>query len=131
VHLAEIRSGIELACVDLAMQRLDDDGIRSIEASLEAERTADVEAFSPVAHDLHVVIADVSGNRALTLMVQVLARLSLLHQRARPGVRAVEPVFREVVTVHERIVEAILSGDAELARTRMRRHLDALLPWLR
>ena len=131
VHLAEIRSGIELACVDLAMQRLDDDGIRSIEASLEAERTADVEAFSPVAHDLHVVIADVSGNRALTLMVQVLARLSLLHQRARPGVRAIEPVFREVATVHERIVAAVVSGDAELARTRMRRHLEAMVPWLR
>ena len=130
-HLAEMRSGIELACVDLVTEHIDDDGAWSIESALAAERTASVDEFSPIAHDLHVVIANLTRNRVLALMVQVLARLSLLHQRGRGAVRTVAPVVREVVAAHEEIVEAIVSGDSELARFRMRRHLEAMLPWLR
>ena len=39
---------------------------------------------------------------------------------------------RETVTdVHQRIVDAIVAGDVDLARHRMRRHLDALVDWVR
>jgi len=131
VQLAEMRRGIELACVELATNRMDDDAIMSITAALAAERTAADHEFSPTAHDLHVVIGNLTQNRVLALMVQVLARLSMLHQRGPADVGPAPPVMREVVATHEKIVEAIVSGDAELARFRMRRHLDAMLPWLR
>jgi DNA-binding GntR family transcriptional regulator len=36
-----------------------------------------------------------------------------------------------VFDVHQRIVEAIVAGDGDLARHRLRRHLDALVRWTR
>jgi DNA-binding GntR family transcriptional regulator len=60
----------------------------------------------------------------------VLMRLSRWHVAGPPG--APDPLpAREVVRAHERIVEAVVAGDGELARRRMRRHLDGLLEWMR
>jgi DNA-binding FadR family transcriptional regulator len=38
---------------------------------------------------------------------------------------------QDVVDVHQRIVEAIVTSDRDLARHRLRRHLDALVAWTR
>jgi DNA-binding FadR family transcriptional regulator len=76
------------------------------------------------------VLAAVAGNPVLELLALVLIRLTVPHGTApvgAPGLRATE----EVIDVHQRIVEAILAGDHELARHRMRRHLDALVDWMR
>jgi DNA-binding FadR family transcriptional regulator len=56
--------------------------------------------------------------------------VSQRHSAAPAG--APDPIpAQDVISVHERIVEAILADDASLARHRMRRHLDALLNWAR
>jgi len=130
-QLAEVRKGVELACVELATERLDDDGIARLEEGLALERAVHEAEFSPAAHDVHVVIAEVTGNRVLALIVLVLARLSLLHQssgRTRPPGAEIE---RDVIAIHESIVEAILANDAQLARFRMRRHIETLSTYLR
>ena len=130
-QLAEVRKGVELACVDLATARLDEAGIARLEQALQLERSSHEAEFSPAAHDLHVVIAEVTGNRVLALIVLVLARLSLLHHRDGRN-RAPSPeVERDVIAIHESIVEAIVANDAQLARFRMRRHLDAMQAYLR
>jgi DNA-binding FadR family transcriptional regulator len=82
-----------------------------------------------VGQDLHNTLAAVSGNPVLELVTQVLMRLTRLHFTVPPG--APDPLpFGDLVAVHARIVEAILAGDDELARHRMRRHLDALVDWV-
>jgi DNA-binding FadR family transcriptional regulator len=122
---------VELACVDLATARLGEAGIARLEQALQLERSSHEAEFSPAAHDLHVVIAEVTGNRVLALIVLVLARLSLLHHRDGRN-RAPSPeVERDVIAIHESIVEAIVANDAQLARFRMRRHLDAMQAYLR
>ena len=131
--LHEVRVAVEMAVLDLVLARAGagDPVASRLQDVLDAERAASPEAFVVVGHDLHGVLASVSGNRVMELLVGVLVRLQRFHG-AVPRERAGEPVpTDEVVEVHRRIVEAIVAGDLDLARHRMRRHLDALAHWVR
>ena len=64
----------------------------------------------------------------MELLVHVLVRLARLQIVAPPDGDDENPT-QHVIQVHQSIVEAILARDVELARHRMRRHLDALLRW--
>ena len=88
------------------------------------------EEFLVVGHDLHNVLAEVSGNRVLELLSLVLTRLTPLHSAAPHHPPDLLPTG-DASEVHQRIVDAIVAGDREVARRRMRRHLDALVPWVR
>ena len=81
--------------------------------------------------DLHAVIARLAGNRALELVALVCIRLTRIHQQAQQSKRVDLNVAEEVRQAHGRIVEAIVSRDVELARHRMRRHIDKLADFLR
>ena len=56
----------------------------------------------------------------------MLIRLSRLHQIERLAPKAQKQIAAEVLRTHEGIAAAIEAGDRELARHRMRRHLEAL-----
>ena len=75
-HLFEVRGIIEMTVLDRVVATLDDDKIATLEAVLEVERTASPEEFPVVGHDLHEVLAELSGNRVLSLLTDVLIRLS-------------------------------------------------------
>lgn len=76
------------------------------------------------------MLASVAGNRVLELLTMVLVRLTRFHAVAPP--EATDPMpAADVMQVHQRIVEAIVARDADLARHRMRKHLDALMRWVR
>mgnify|MGYP006202309969 CR=1 FL=1 len=69
-----------------------------------------------------------TGNPVLELVTLVLIRLSRFHQLT-PARHRPEAIVEEVTRAHGRIVEAIVGGDRDLARHRMRRHLGALAPY--
>lgn len=132
-HLFEVRVAVEMTVLDLVMARLetDEEVAAHLEDALQSERAASRTEFVLVGHDLHAVLAAAAGNRVTELLVQVLVRVSRFHM-ATPPERAGEPVPTEdVIRVHQRIVDAILARDLDLARHRMRRHLDALVHWSR
>jgi DNA-binding FadR family transcriptional regulator len=131
LHLFEVRGAVEMAALDLVMSRLDRAVSDRLRAALEAERAATTVEFAVTGHDIHGVLAAATGNRVIELLVLVLLRLSRFHM-AVPADAAEAPVpTQDVIDVHRRIVEAILAGDADLARHRLRRHLDALVRWSR
>jgi len=72
--------------------------------------------------------AATAHNRVLDLVALVLIRLSPLHQLERPAPKGRHRVSAEVLRTHEGIAAAIVSGDQELARHRMRRHLQTVGP---
>jgi FCD domain len=77
---------------------------------------------------IHLIIAELTGNAALRLFVDVLARLT-------PGIPPADPAAAaarqaDVRHAHERIVEAIVAGDSSLARHRMLRHLQGIGSYL-
>ena len=129
--LIELRIRVELALVDLATTRVDTDGEADLRAAFDRERGLSVAEFADGGHDLHAVIAGLAGNRALELVALVLIRLMRLHQ-----VEEVSDVQRaraatEVSRAHGAIAAAIAEGDPELARRRMRRHLEVVGIYLR
>jgi DNA-binding FadR family transcriptional regulator len=135
--LFEVRGAVEMAVLDRVMApppKPEGGGGTPAAArdrlahALAAERAASHDELEAIGHDLHDALAEVSGNRVLELLTMVLTRLTRIHLVAPPGAPDPPPV-QDVFDVHERIVEAIVAGDGDLARHRMRRHLDALSYW--
>jgi len=125
-ELAELRTGVEVAVADLAAERVDEESAIGLqEALLREERGTDAEQAELV-HDLHAAVAAAAKNRVLSLVALVLIRLSRLHQIERLAPKARKQIRAEVLRTHEGIARAVESGDREMARHRMRRHLEAL-----
>lgn len=130
-HLFELRSIVELAVLDRVVQSLDAVGVDRLRHVQHIEHTASSDSFPAVGHDLHMVLGELSGNRALALCTDVLVRLSRGHGVRPSDEPGAELPTGAVVHSHDGIVDAIVSGDVDLARTRMRRHLTALARWVR
>ena len=131
--LVELRVRVELAQVELAVERAhhvagEESELRD---ALEHEHKLSLGEFADGGHDLHAVLASLAGNRALELVSLVLIRLMRLHQveGVTDEERAAAAV--EVSKAHAAIADAISEGDVELARRRMRRHLEAIGSHLR
>jgi DNA-binding FadR family transcriptional regulator len=120
-HLFEVRNAIELETVHETARACDEATVAELRSVLEQERASGPERVGTVSQPLHAAIADVAGNRAMSLLLGVLVRLTA--ERGNPaGDEASEQVFR----VHAAIVSAIAAGDAPTARRRMERHLAAM-----
>lgn len=132
--LLEARSAIELAAVALAAERITDDSRRRLREALDLETAGMGDPHNYVlSHDLHILIAELSGNAALSLFVAVLTRLTSEHSAERFSRTKPADVTRiggDISGAHARIVDAIVAGDAELAQKRMVRHLRAVTSWL-
>jgi DNA-binding FadR family transcriptional regulator len=124
--LAEMRTGVEIAIAELAAERIDDEGVEGLREALAREEGASDRERVEAVHDLHAAVAAAAQNRALDLVALVLIRLSRLHQIERLAPKARKQIAAEVLRTHTGIAAAIEDGDRELARHRMRRHLEAL-----
>jgi DNA-binding FadR family transcriptional regulator len=128
--LFEVRPAVEMAVLDAVLERGPGDEVRErLQAALDAEAGATPAELSVVGHDLHHVLARLSGNRVLELVVLVLLRLSRAHLPATDPTGADEGVSEHVRRVHRQLVESVLAGDAAAARTRLARHLRSMVPF--
>ncbi len=125
-QLSELRTDLETAIADLAVNRLDPAGKARISEALEREENALNRDGRAVVHDLHAAIAGAASNRVLELVALVLIRLSRLYQVERLAPRDVTRIREEIHRAHSAIVEAVISGDRDLARHRMHRHMTAV-----
>ena len=125
-ELAEMRTGVEVAIADLAAERVDEESTIELQEALLREEGATEAERAESVHDLHAAVAAAAKNRVLSLVALVLIRLSRLQQIERLAPKARKQIRVEVLRTHEGIALAIESGDREMARHRMRRHLEAL-----
>jgi DNA-binding FadR family transcriptional regulator len=132
--LFETRTALELAAVRSAAEHIDEDGIIKLRDALAHESEFLGGESDATIHDFHVVVAELTGNPALHLFINVLTQLSaarflgvtaLFDKQAARSVSAAQQV-EEVHRVHEAIADAIIAGDVALAQHRMLRHLTAL-----
>jgi DNA-binding FadR family transcriptional regulator len=130
--LFDTRRALELTAVELATDRLDETAAQRLREVLEEERetldTGDVQRDDVRPYDVHMVIAELTGDATLHLFVEVVCRLMPMHLRP-PASYA--PAADAVHRAHHNIVEAMVSGDAALARHRMHRHLTAVESFVR
>jgi DNA-binding FadR family transcriptional regulator len=123
--LAELRTGVEVALVGLAADRVDGLTAARLQAALHCEEEATGAEHDELVH-LHAAVAAVARNRVLELVALALIRLCRLHQIERVAPRARREASAEMLRAHRAIAEAVEAGDRELARHRMRRHLVAI-----
>ncbi|MEV6507301.1 FCD domain-containing protein [Streptomyces sp. NPDC051642] len=126
-----VRNAIELGIVARVTARVAEGDKEVTERLGRAVRwSTEGPADDPRKADLfHTELAALSDNPVLALFLSIITELfrrhASGHDRALPG----DTAAGEVQHVHQRILDAIVEGDAGVARHRMRRHLDALIPW--
>jgi DNA-binding FadR family transcriptional regulator len=115
----EARIVLEEIAAELATQRLTDrdaEGLRTLKVEEVAGTVTDHRA-------LHARLAAITRNPALELFVDILNRVAFLYFRGGPFLS--ETTLAESQHAHTRIIDAVLGSDAEAARKRQRRHLEA------
>jgi len=129
-QVLEARRALELEVARLAAKRITAEGRARLEAFLADEeqqikltRAGQRARGDLPSHDFHILLADLCGNPAMRLFVQMVNRL--LGEQA-PRVDSLEATAAEVHRVHQRIAQAVLAGDADAAERRMARHLGAV-----
>jgi DNA-binding FadR family transcriptional regulator len=124
-ELFEARIVLEEIVAGLASGRVDQQDLAGLRPFLDAAGP-DLEA-DPRA--LHALLASITRNQALELFVDVLNRVAMLYTTDWPALGSA--VVATSARAHARIAEAVLAGDAGLARRRMRAHLEAERDFLR
>ncbi|MGC9537415.1 FadR/GntR family transcriptional regulator [Streptomyces sp. UG1] len=124
-HVFEARSALELKCVELATEKIDESGIVRLRETLAQEQEKQHEGDVGT-HGLHTALAEMTGNPALALFVEVLTNLSRTGNKREHTPQAAA----DVRVAHQKIADAVIAGDAAVARHRMQVHLAAVGKWL-
>jgi DNA-binding FadR family transcriptional regulator len=123
-HLYNARSVIELKCLELALERLASHGIDRLREIVAREALCEPVEFVARSHELHMTIADLSGDPALRLFMRVL--LNLTGEHSPPAERTARVAARELSIArraHADIVASVVDRDLERASTHMLEHL--------
>jgi DNA-binding FadR family transcriptional regulator len=130
-QLLQARTALELPCVELACSEMTEARILTVREAVKAEQEllADPASIAPQ-YDFHALIASLANNSPLQLFVGILMELQTVYSPAQvpsPSPSPVRPADLESGhRAHAAIADAIIAGDAALARHRMSRHLDAI-----
>ncbi|MFF0011511.1 FadR/GntR family transcriptional regulator [Streptomyces sp. NPDC005374] len=128
-----VRNAVELGVVARVTARQAEDGAFDEVAERLARavrRPTEGPAEDPRKADLfHTELAELARNPVLSLFLAIITELFRKHAAGHDQPLPGDTAAAEVQHIHQRILDAILEGDAGLARHRMRRHLDALIPW--
>lgn len=123
-ELIGFRILLETECARLAAQRSDAALIERLRVILRdmSRNLANHDTFSAMDIDFHLVIAKASGNRILATVLNSLQERCIQFARANRGTRE---NHKRTVEAHRNIVDAIESGDPDLAAASMHAHLQA------
>jgi DNA-binding FadR family transcriptional regulator len=129
--ILESRRILEQATIVLAVQRLTREGESRLRNDIAAEATLDYTADPRSWQRLHVTIAELSGDPALSLFAGIILRLSESHSNFSRRSRTERTrVVARVKKLHRNIAEAILNRDAETACHWVERYLDGYKEWM-
>lgn len=119
--LIELRMPLETEIVRLAAQRATSEDLAALKACLEAHREAET-LSEQVQRDMqfHQLLAQASHNVTFTVVLEAVSEL-LTASRERTIGRVGNS---RAVRHHEKILEAIVAGDADSAAAAMRAHLE-------
>ncbi|HEY1973183.1 MAG TPA: FCD domain-containing protein [Pseudonocardia sp.] len=128
-HVLAARMLIEPLAAAMAAEHINEAGIARLRREVGRQDPPVTGAVLLNArNELHLVLAELSGNPALRLFVDVLLRLTArywhegLDRRMEDG----HPVVGEGHSAHEVIVSAVVAGEASRAEFRACQHLEAV-----
>jgi DNA-binding FadR family transcriptional regulator len=119
-HILEAKREVELTCVRLAARRINNTWANRLRAAVaEEQRTPSDHVRDIGPNNVHIVIAEITGNPALMLFIEALTHLSVNYVAQQHAEQRAEATYAE----HARIAEAVASGDEEAAVREMTAHL--------
>lgn len=129
--LIEARLLLEPLAVALVIQRLDEHGVDRLRSAL-APGDAAPRQQTIRGHAVHVAIGDLSGNPAVALFIEILARLTERYSRIPESRSHVTDASTgsEADRAHREIIEAIVAADVTRAQLILRSHLHEMGTWL-
>ena len=129
--ILKLRELLEVAAVRLVVDRLSPALERRLRAVLAADQRLDGDATSPDLQRLHALLGELSGDAALSFLLEVALRLTDDHASFAKRRRSErQRVVRRIQRGHAAIVDAILRKDVPRAEVRVRRYLAGLSEWL-
>jgi DNA-binding FadR family transcriptional regulator len=123
-ELHVVRRSLELSAIALTVANLDEDGITRLRQAVAEERVEGAGEVSTTA--FHLLLAELSGNKALSLFVHVVIRImnDRFENRGRRDLSQAD--LDALHARHQGICDAVVSSDVGLAQHRMLRHLEEL-----
>ena len=133
-QINDARLAIELNCVQRAIENLNHVGEQRIRDFLDGEidlivtgRDAGRASDDYASNDFHLLLAELTGNPAMELFVQILSRVTSRHSLP---VTSLPDTAKRVHRAHSAIAGAILDRDLETAQRRLKQHLDSVVEYL-
>ncbi|RKT14241.1 DNA-binding FadR family transcriptional regulator [Paraburkholderia sp. RAU2J] len=125
------RLALELATMDLAIERLDEEGEQRLCEQVAAEAQLDGRAGADELLRFHFLLAELSGDPALRLFGGIVLQLadahSTFHSRSREHK---DRVVARIKHCHREIAHAVIARDRERARTQMANYIAGIRTWL-
>ena len=127
-QLMDVRAMLEVGAAELAAQRATPKDIKRLR-KLAAAITRDQDGVRNLAADraFHSAVHELSGNE---LLVQLINPIWELAAAMRERIIEGDDVLDRTLEAHERIIEAIETGDPAVAGAAMRLHVEDIRRWL-
>jgi DNA-binding FadR family transcriptional regulator len=120
-HVLEAKREVELTCVRLATRRRTPDSVARLLRAVETECQTPAHRLREIGADnVHIVLAEMTGNPALHLFIESLTHLSAQYVDPADALSGARSTF----AAHARIAAAVAQGDEDLAAREMAVHLD-------
>lgn len=125
-ELLEARRIVEVELARLAAERRTEDDLTAMQSLLDAHRADLAAGRGPImqASQFHLLVADAAKNQVLADVVRPFFRLML--ERGPQLYETTEGYAQWELDQHQRICDAIRSGDGELTRLRMLEHVTSM-----
>lgn len=125
-HIMDVRRILEIESARLTALKAQPNNIQDLRNTIEKMRKAcksfDVDAFSEVDVDFHLVIAESSGNPIIVNLLTTSGKLlSFISKSGMSTQKQMDEIFHE----HLKIFEAIIAADSDSAQKSMKYHLDS------
>jgi len=125
------RRVLELATLDLVIERLDDEGVRKLHEQVAAEASLDGDADAGEFLRFHFLLGELCGDPALRLFSGVVLQLADAHSTFHGCARAErDDVAARIKRCHKGIAEAIVARNGEKARMQLARYVAGIKDWL-
>jgi DNA-binding FadR family transcriptional regulator len=122
-HVLEAKREVELTCVRLAARRTNNAWATRLRQAVADERQTPSGHIRQIgSSNVHIVIAQMTGNPALILFIEALTHLSANYVAQQDAELGADATYAE----HANIAEAVARGDEEAAVGEMAAHLDHL-----
>lgn len=122
---------LELATLELVIERLDDAGVAQLRAQVAAEGALDGSADADAFLRFHLLLSELSGDPALQLFTSVVLQLADMHSTFHSGTATERnQAAATIKRFHRDIAEAIIARDRERACACMTRYIAGMAAWL-